>query len=106
MLHDFSEKISFFITKNEFIYHRYYVNSIRTRPSIGKVTVAVIVIVVIIIGALGGYYYYLSTLPKPVTMEILVDSGSETEQYLTMVANDFMKLHPNVHIHIEPVGFG
>ncbi len=78
----------------------------RTRPSIGKVTVAVIVIVVIIIGALGGYYYYLSTLPKPVTMEILVDSGSETEQYLTMVANDFMKLHPNVHIQIEPVGFG
>jgi len=73
--------------------------------SIGKVAVAIIVVFVIIIAGVGGYYYYLSTLPKPVTLTIMVDSGSETQQYLTMVAKDFEASHPYVTINIEGVGF-
>ncbi|MEM3701267.1 MAG: extracellular solute-binding protein [Conexivisphaerales archaeon] len=77
----------------------------KKRPSIGKVTAAVIAIVIIVIAGGAGYYYYLSTIPKPVSMTIMVDSGSETQQYLSVVAKDFEATHPYVTINIEGVGF-
>ena len=75
------------------------------KPSVGKVTIAVIAVIIIVIAAVGGYYYYLSTLPKPVTLTIMVSAGSETQQYLSMVAKDFEATHPYVTIQIEGVGF-
>jgi len=78
---------------------------IKKRPSIGKVTAAIIAIIIIVIAGGAGYYYYLSTIPKPVSMTIMVDSGSETSQYLSIVAKDFEATHPYVTINIEGVGF-
>jgi len=78
--------------------------------SISKIAVALIVIVIIIIAGVGGYYYYLSTIPpKPtptptptpsVTTLNVVVVGGWNQQTVQTAANDYMALHPNVHINL------
>jgi|ECHnycMinimDraft_1075156.scaffolds.fasta_scaffold00008_7 multiple sugar transport system substrate-binding protein len=79
-----------------------------SRRGIGRTSLVILIVVIIIIAGGGSYAYYAShtaVAAKPVTLTIMVDSGSETQQYLSIVANDFHALHPNVIINIEPVGF-
>ncbi|MEM3857699.1 MAG: hypothetical protein QXI37_04240, partial [Thermoprotei archaeon] len=77
----------------------------RTKPrrGIGTAAIAGIIVVIIIIAAAGGYLYYTASTKKPTTITVLVSSGSETQQYLAIVAKDFEAQHPGVKITFEPV---
>ncbi len=78
------------------------------KRSISTVLVAIIVIVIIIIAGVGAYAYYLSTIkptPKPTptptttTLNVVVVGGWNQEN-VQVAANDYMALHPNVHINL------
>lgn len=77
----------------------------RGRKAISTTAIAAIVVVVIIIAGVGGYLVVTSS-KKPVNITVLVSTGSETQQYLSIVAKDYMASHPGVKISFEPVGFG
>lgn len=63
-----------------------------------------IIAVLIIIAAAVVVVFEFEKPPKQ-TIYVLVDSGSDTQEYLSMVANDFMSQYTNVTIKISPVSF-
>ena len=70
-----------------------------------KVLAIVIVLIVIVAGAGIGVYIYLHPAKKESTLVVLVDSGSDTQQYLTQIAKTFESENPNVKIKIDSVGY-
>ncbi len=72
----------------------------------GKKILAVIIVVVIIAAGAGvGVYLYLHPPQKVSTLVVLVDSGSDTDKYLTTVAANFEKANPNVKITFDSVSY-
>jgi multiple sugar transport system substrate-binding protein len=72
----------------------------------GMKTLAVIIVAIIIVAAIGTVIYvYTHPAKNEQTLVILVDSGSDTQQYLTTVAKNFESANSNVKITIDSVGF-
>ncbi len=70
-----------------------------------KILAIAIVVIMIGAGAGVGVYLYLHPAKKVSTLVVLVDSGSDTQAYLTSVASTFEKENPNVKITIDSVGY-
>ncbi len=72
----------------------------------GKKILAIVIAVVIVAAGVGiGVYLYLHPSEKVSTLVVLVDSGSDTEKYLSTVAGNYEKANPNVKISIDSVSY-
>ncbi|MEM0139951.1 MAG: extracellular solute-binding protein [Ferroplasma sp.] len=70
-----------------------------------KFLAIVIAVIIIASGAGIGVYLYLHPAKKEPTLVVLVDSGSDTQQYLTEVAKNYESANPGVEIKIDSVGY-
>ena len=80
-------------------------NYIPPKKVSSKILAIVVIVVVIVAGAGIGVYLYTHPAKKESTLVILVDSGSDTQQYLTQVAKTFESENQNVKIEIDSVGY-
>lgn len=72
----------------------------------GKKMLAIAIVIIIIAAGTGiGLYLYTHPHQKTETLVVLVDSGSDTQAYLSAVASNYEKANPNVKISIDSVGY-
>ena len=65
----------------------------------GKKILAIAIVIIIIAAGTGiGLYLYTHPHQKTETLVVLVDSGSDTQAYLSAVASNYEKANPNVKI--------